>query len=172
MSRIARPRFPAPGHRRPAGTLAIALVLVLGVPHGAARPAAAQPAPADVPVDVDVVEVRRLERSTQLLLELHNDSGRSMTSVGLGDPAFSRIDEVRYNDLSGVRLLDEAAGVEYLPFRNADDKTCICSRMPAMESGVTWTVWWRSAQLPESVETVTVLGPEGQELATGVEVAR
>ena len=131
------------------------------------------PEPPEIEVEIEVVGVSRYEHATELVLEVTNASGQGLLSLGLGDPAyqFARRVPSGYNDLSGIQLLAEGEAVTYLPFRNAPERLCTCLRAHGhMQAGDTWTTWWRSEPLPDSVDTVTVLGPGGVELATGIPI--
>jgi hypothetical protein len=121
-------------------------------------------------LEIEVVGIERLDHSTQLILELHNTRDTTGGYAGLSDLAYGRAEGIGFNDLSGIRLLDSAANVEYLPLHDIDTLTCICSQLRAFDADETLRVWWRSAPLPDTVTEVDVLGPDGATLATGVEV--
>lgn len=159
------------------------LTALLVAPNGHGQAAAQTeedeevPEPPEIEVEVEVLSVTRSEHYTDLALEVTNPTDEALLALGLADPAYQlahRIAELRYNDLSGVQLLaegeDEDEDVVYLPFRNLTERLCTCLRGEHLPSGGTWTAWWRSEPLPDDVDTVTVLGPGGRELATGLPV--
>jgi hypothetical protein len=156
-------------------SLVAVLAVILGALGGPSAPAASRPlvplAQEDgPPLDVEVIRVERLDHSTQLLLTLENRSDDHVSRIGLNDPAFGYVEDIEFNDLSGIHLLDKDANVEYLPYRNGDENLCMCARIGGIDAGERWTLWWRSEPLPDEVDVVSVLGPEGEILAEDVEV--
>lgn len=143
------------------------LALLVGLVWASSSPARAAPLGG---LTVTVRQVHRLATSVELLLVIDNRTGQTVLRAGLADPAFDHVDTLRFNDLSGVRLLDVRAQTEYLPLRDAASHTCICSRLVPIAPGAHLTVWWRSAPLPETVRRVDVLLPDGSVLAPNVAV--
>jgi OOP family OmpA-OmpF porin len=132
------------------------------------------PEPPELEIEVEVVSLTRFEHVTELVLEVTRATDEPVHALGLADPAYqfaNRVGNARYNDLSGVRLRAEGEDITYLPFRNMVERFCTCGRVTDyLPTGDPWTMWWRSEPLPDDVDTVTVLGPGGVELATGVPV--
>ena len=121
----------------------------------AAAPAAAQaPLVAEGATPGQSIQIRDLKRDAAGTLTLRftliNDSCCGVSGVMLrAKPSDSS------RKPSGVKLVDQASGREFLPLRGADGE-CVCSEMPNTGRGERANLWVKFAGVPAELRTLGV----------------